>query len=88
VALIGAEPPAGSAVPHRPLDRLGPGRLVRALDAEDQLRPVDALLLAGGRERRALRLSPAALRGAAPPLSPDTAPEEALAHLQSAARGI
>lgn len=88
VALIGAPPPTGSPVRHRPLDRLGPGRLVRALDAEDQLRPVDALLLAGGRERRALRLAPAALRGGVPPLSPDRAPEEALAQVQSATRGV
>lgn len=88
VALIGAAPPAGTPVPHRPLDRLGPGRLVRALDAEDQLRPVDALLLAGGRERRALLLAPGALRGAVPPLSPDTAPKQALDQLQSATRGI
>jgi hypothetical protein len=88
VALIGSAPPTGSTVPHRPLDRLGPGRLVRALDAENQLRPVDALLPAGRRERHALSLSPAALRGAVPPLSPDRAPEEALAQVQSATRGV
>lgn len=88
VALIGAAPPPGAAVPHRPLDRLGPGRLVRALDAEDQSRPVDALLLAGGRERRGLRLAPGALEGAVPPLSPDSAPKEALALLQSETRGV
>jgi hypothetical protein len=88
VALVGAAPPQGSTVPHRPLDRLGPGRLVRALDAEDQLRPVDALLLAGGRERRALRLAPGALRGTVSPLSPDRAPRETLIQLQTATRGV
>jgi hypothetical protein len=88
VALIGAPPPEGSTVPHRPLDRLGPGRLVRALDAEDQMRPIDALLLAGSRERRAVRLAPAALRGAVAPLSPDSAPEQAPAQVQSATRGV
>lgn len=88
VALIGAAPPVGAAIPRRPLDRLGPGRLVRALDAEDQLRPVDALLLAGGRERRSLRLAPGALRGAVPPLSLDIPPKEALAQLQSATRSV
>jgi hypothetical protein len=62
VALVGAAPPPGSTVPHRPLDRLGPGRLVRAVDAEDQLRPIDSLLPAGRRERLAMRLFPAALR--------------------------
>lgn len=88
VALVGAEAPPGSTVLHRPLDRLGPGRLVRALDAEDQLRPVDALLPAGRRERLALRLAPAALRGAVAPLSPDAAPGQALTELQSATRGV
>lgn len=88
VSLIGSAPPAGSPITHRPLDRLGPGRLVRALDAEDQLRPIDALLLAGGRERRALWLSPEGLRGAVPPLSPEIPPAEALAQLQSATRGV
>jgi hypothetical protein len=88
VALIGAAPPPGSAVPHRPLDRLGPGRAVRALDAEDQLRPVDALLLAGRRERRALRLAPGALRGAVPPLSGEENPAQAQSRLQSETRGV
>jgi hypothetical protein len=88
VALIGAAPPQGSAVPHRPLDRLGPGRLVRALDAEDQLRPVDALLPAGRRERLALRLAPGALGGAVPPLSAAEDPRQAPGRLQSATRGV
>jgi hypothetical protein len=86
VALVGAPPPDGGRLPHRPLDRLGPGRLVRALDAEDQLRPVDALLPAGRRERLALRLAPRALRGAVPPLSTKESPERARSHLQSATR--
>lgn len=88
VALIGAAPPPGSVVPHRPLDRLGPGRLVRALDAEDQLRPVDALLPAGRRERLALRLAPGALRGAVPPLSAAEDPRQAPGRLQSATRSV
>jgi (heptosyl)LPS beta-1,4-glucosyltransferase len=86
VSLVGAPPPPGSPVPHRPLDRLGPGRLVRALDAEDQLRPVDALLPAGRRERLALRLAPRALRGAAAPLSGKDSPARARSQLQSATR--
>lgn len=88
VALVGSAPPPGSTVPHRPLDRLGPGRLVRALDAEDQLRPVDALLLAGRREWLGLRLSPGALRGAVPPLSTEENPREAQSRLQSETRGV
>lgn len=85
VALIGA-PPQGAQLRHRPLDRLGPGRLVRALDAEDQLRPVDALLLAGRREKFALRLAPRALRGVVPPLSAKESPQRARSQLQSATR--
>ncbi|HEX7278704.1 MAG TPA: glycosyltransferase family 2 protein [Solirubrobacterales bacterium] len=87
VALVGAAPPAGVRLPHRPLDRLGPGRLARALDAEDQLRPVDALLLGGRRERLALRQASKALRGAVPPLSPEDPPQTTLNELQSATRG-
>lgn len=86
VSLVGAAPPPGSTVPHRPLDRLGPGRLVRALDAEDQLRPIDALLPAGRRERLALRIAPAALRGAVEPLSAAENPRQAQSRLQSETR--
>ena len=88
VALIGAAPPEGSQLRHRPLDRLGPGRLVRALDAENQLRPVDALVLAGRRERLTLRLAPGEMRGAVAPLSPGDPPGKALDQLQSETRGI
>jgi len=88
VALIGAAPPERSTVPHRPLDRLGPGRLVRALDAEDQLRPVDALLLAGRREARGLRFASAALRGSVPPFSTEENPARAQSRLQSETRGV
>jgi (heptosyl)LPS beta-1,4-glucosyltransferase len=88
VALVGAAPPPGAPLRHRPLDRLGPGRLVRALDAEDQLRPVDALLLAGRREHLALRLAPGALRGAVPPLSPSTPPGQAQKQVQTTTRAV
>jgi hypothetical protein len=88
VSLIGSAPPAGSAVPHRPLDRLGPGRLVRALDAENQLRPVDALLPAGQRERLAMQLAPGELRGAVPPLSGSEDPQAAQSRLQSETRNV
>ncbi|HST68370.1 MAG TPA: glycosyltransferase family 2 protein [Solirubrobacterales bacterium] len=88
VALVGAPPPEATRLPHRPLDRLGPGRLARALDAEDQLRPVDALLLSGRRERLALRLVSGALRGAVPPLTAGDPPKSTLDKLQSATRGV
>jgi Glycosyl transferase family 2 len=44
---------------------LGPFRLVRAVDAEHQLRPIDALVPAGRSERRRLLFVPASLRGTA-----------------------
>jgi hypothetical protein len=88
VVLVGAPPPDGGRLPYRPLDHLGPGRLARALDAEDQLRPVDALLLAGRRERLVLRQASKALRGAVPPLSPTASPKTTLNELQSATRGV
>jgi len=74
------------AVRYRSLEGRGPGALVRALDAEDQLRPVDALLLAGRSERRRLRFAPAALHGAVEPLDPETAAETAVQAVQEQTR--
>jgi hypothetical protein len=75
VALLGARPSAATTVRRRPLAGRGPTALVQALDAEDQARPVDALLPAGARERWLLNLVPAALRGGDPGLGLDQAPE-------------
>ena len=75
-----------TAVRCRCLSGRGPGALVRALDAEDQLRPIDALLLAGRRERRRLRFAPAALRGAVEPLNPSTPAEAAVQAVQERTR--
>jgi hypothetical protein len=86
VALIGADPGRATPVRLRPLAGAGPGELVRAIDAEDQLRPVDALLPAGRRERRRLRLAPGALRGAVPPLDPDSTPKQAVETVQEHTR--
>jgi hypothetical protein len=69
VVLITPEPGSGP-VRRRLVDGRGPGAFVRALDAEDQARPIDALVLAGRRERLLSRLAPRALRGIAPPLAP------------------
>jgi len=70
VALIAGEAAGSRAVRCRSLDGSGPGALARALDAEDQIRPIDALVLAGRRERLLLRAVPRSLRGAAAPLGP------------------
>lgn len=48
----------------RRLSGLGPFRLARAVDAEHQLRPIDALVPAGRSERLRLLLVPGPLRGA------------------------
>jgi Glycosyl transferase family 2 len=88
VALIGPEPGAGGSagVRRRAPDGGGAGALVRALDAEDQLRPIDALLPAGRGERRRLRLAPRALRGAVAPLDPSTAAGTAVRAVQERTR--
>ena len=86
VALIGPGARDRSALPGRDLGGRGPGALARALDAEDQLRPIDALVLAGRRERRRSRLAPRAVRGKVEPLDPALAPAEAVRTVQRATR--
>jgi hypothetical protein len=55
---------------------------VRALDAEEQLRPIDALVLGDQRAAFLVRLAPEALRGAAPPIGRGTAAVDAVAALR------
>ncbi len=86
VALICGRSAPAHGVRVRRVSGLGPGALARALDAEDQLRPIDAVVPAGGRERRLLGLSPGALRGAVPPLSPDQAPDAAVSSVRERVR--
>ncbi len=57
VALI-ATGAGGEAVRRRELASSTPAALARALDAEEQLRPIDAIVPAGRRERVLLRLVP------------------------------
>ena len=78
VALISAGPVADTAVRRRSPTGRGPGAMVRALDAEDQVRPIDALVLAGRRERLLLTLAPRSLRGAVPPLDPSAPVDSAV----------
>ena len=78
VALICGRSTPDSAVRVRQVSGIGPGALARALDAEDQLRPIDAVVPAGARERRLLDISPGALKGAVQPLSPAQAPDAAV----------
>ncbi len=78
VALICGRNAPDSSVRARQVAGIGPGALARALDAEDQLRPIDAIVPAGARERRLLGLSPGTLRGVVQPLSPAQAPDAAV----------
>ena len=88
VALVTDCPPDASRGPlHvRELERLTPLRLIRALDAEVQLRGVDALVPCGPRERRLARMLPPELRAPFGALDPDTDPAEAERLVRAATR--
>jgi glycosyltransferase involved in cell wall biosynthesis len=88
VALVTDCPPDATHGPlHiRELERLSPLRLIRALDAETQLRGVDALVPWGPRERRLARLLPHDLRAPYGALHPDTDPAEAERLVRAATR--
>jgi len=76
-ALICAgEPPAAEAR-VRQLPRFGPIGVIRALDAEEQLRPLDAVVPFGRRARAALAMAPADLRGHMPELTAESDPATA-----------
>jgi hypothetical protein len=86
VALICGGSAPDSAIRMRQVSGIGPGALARALDAEDQLRPIDAVVPAGARERRLLGLSPGALRGPVEPLSPKQPPDAAVSSVRERVR--
>lgn len=86
VALIAPRPPTGTTLPCRRLEGSGPGSLARALDAEDQARPIDALVLDGRHERLLLRFAPKALRGPAPPRNPSESAADAVRAVQERTR--
>ncbi len=75
VALISARSaPGRGTVRVRLLRRLGPLALIRALDAEDQLRPIDAVVAFGARARLLLRCIPSGLRGQLSDITQETDP--------------
>jgi glycosyltransferase involved in cell wall biosynthesis len=78
VALISTEPDAGSSagVRVRRVARLGPLTLIRALDAEEQLRPLDAVVGFGRRATLLLHVVPAGLHGHMPELGAEVDPED------------
>jgi hypothetical protein len=63
IALITDAATAAVGVRTLEVPGLGPFRLARAVDAEHQLRPIDALVPAGRSERMRLLLVPGSLRG-------------------------
>jgi len=88
-ALVTDAPPAVDArdLHVRTVDRMSPLRVIRALEAEHQLRPVDALVGADRRAWRTMRFVPARLRGGAGTLQMDTQPAEAERRVRAATRG-
>jgi hypothetical protein len=87
VALVTDAPTAADGDLHvRALARLTPLRLIRALDAEAQLRGVDALVPCGPRERRLARMLPPELRAPFGALDPATDPAEAERLVRAATR--
>jgi hypothetical protein len=58
----GAEPPARGEIPWQTVSRLGPLALIRALEAEMQLRPIDTVIPFGRRAQLLLRLLPGGFR--------------------------
>lgn len=74
VALVSDLPAQTAAVRTRVLDRPRPFALIHALEAEEQLRPVDAVVAFGTRARRLLALTPPSLRGHLPQITQETDP--------------
>jgi hypothetical protein len=76
---------ARSAIRTRRLPSAGTLSLVRAIDAEHQLRPVDAILAASAAERRRLRFLPASFTGIGV-LTLDADPATVAAEVEAALR--
>lgn len=88
VSLISTVPREGAAVRRRSLGAAAPGALVRALDAEDQLRPIDAVVPAGRRERFLTGLAPGSVRGVVDAIDPAADPARATQTVQVETRRV
>ena len=77
---------AGEGVRARAVDRLLPVAAIRALEAEEQLRPIDALVPIGARAARVARLVPPNLRGRAGSIDDRLDPPEAVRAVRAATR--
>jgi hypothetical protein len=88
----GAEPVLITKASRRPpsdlrvreMSRPTPFALLRALEAETQINPIDALVLTNRTHRFVSHILPRHLRGSAAPLSTSTKPERAVAAVRSA----
>jgi glycosyltransferase involved in cell wall biosynthesis len=74
VSLIGDSPAAPSGIRMRELPALGLMRLIRALDAESQLRPYDVVIAFGNRANFLMRLVPRGRRGSLVQITQETDP--------------
>jgi hypothetical protein len=82
-----APPPPDRELHVRAVERVSPLRVIRALEAEHQLRPIDALACAPGRAGRILPLIPGRLRGGAGAIELGGDPAEAERRVRAATRG-
>ncbi|HEY1832902.1 MAG TPA: glycosyltransferase family 2 protein [Solirubrobacteraceae bacterium] len=62
VALVAPRAPAGYELPFQPVRRAGPLSVIRALELEMHVRPIDAVIATDARARLLLRLVPGSLR--------------------------
>lgn len=85
VAILSPGEAPEPVIRHRRLATPGPLSVVRALDAEEQLRTLDAVVAFGPRARRSLVLAPGTLKGSVPPPEEGIVPAE-LTRLVHAAR--
>jgi hypothetical protein len=86
VVLVTDRPEPASGLRVHPIPRLGPLVLTRALEAEHQLRPIDALVPAGATERRRMTLVPSALHGIGV-VPPEGDPSGLTARIEAQLRG-
>jgi Glycosyl transferase family 2 len=83
--LVTDAPGATTVARSRHLPSLGPLSLARTLEAEHQLRPIDAVLVGGRRERRGLRLTPPSATGIGP-VALDADPSQVAARVEAELR--
>jgi hypothetical protein len=80
-------PPPDPALHVRALARFSPLRVLRGLDAEDQLRPIDAVVAFGARARWLARMTPGRRRREWLEVDPERDPAGAAEDVRAATRG-